>query len=114
MKCPRCNEPLQQIDRNIPGSQETRKVFYCDQCGWGKQQFENDGVRNSSLPPDAAPRSASAAWLMIIGLWGLSAAFIIVPYVLLVNIPFLFGGVDVGMFDAEAASRRMTVALNPL
>ena len=114
MKCPRCNEPLQRIDRNIPDSQETRKVFYCDHCGWGKQQLENDDAFRSSVPPGPPPRSVSSAWLIIIGLWGLSAAFVIVPYLLLVNIPFLFGGVDVGMFDAEAASRRMTAALNPL
>lgn len=114
MKCPRCNHPLQRIERTIPGSQDTRKIFYCDSCGWGKQQLENDAPRSSSPLPDDPPRPASAAWLWIVGLWVLSAAFILVPYWLLIQAPFLFGGADTTVFDPQAASRRMAAALNPL
>lgn len=113
MNCPRCNQALTRIDRSIPGSEDTRRVFFCEHCGWGKEQLEKkEGAEApaSGTASDPAP----AMWLKLGGLWVVSAALVVAPYLLIVHIPSLFSGADPAIFDAEAATARMVAALNPM
>ncbi len=115
MNCPRCNQILTQTERSRPGTGETRRVFFCEHCGWGREQLEKKESADIPLSGDT-PNTANPApyiWLKFLGLWLVSAALVVIPYLLLVHIPSLFAGADPAMFDAEAATARMAEALNP-
>ncbi len=113
MDCPRCNQTLTRTEQSRPGTRETRKVFYCANCGWGKQQFEKK--ENADIPVSRdAPDTPPHMWLKFGGLWIVSAALVVIPYLLLVHIPSLFADAAPAMFDAAAATARMTEALNPM
>ncbi len=113
MDCPRCNQALTRIDQSRPGTQDTKRVFYCEHCGWGKEQLEKKESADIPVSGDA-PNPAPYMWLKLGGLWIVSAALVVVPYLLLVHIPSLFSGADPAIFDAEAATARMVKALNPM
>lgn len=108
MRCPRCNQPMTRRTPPSPGAQNDHPKFYCDHCGWGKNHPKDSPATNQK---DASPAAGRLVKLM--ALWGVSIAMIIVPYLLLVKIPSLFGGADPAIFDAEAATTRMVDALNP-
>ena len=112
MDCPRCNQLLKRIDRRVPGRPDPKRIFYCEHCGWGKEQLEQ---KETAHAPDLGPEpdSAPATWLKLGGLWALSAAMVIVPYVLIIQIPSLFSSAYPELFDAREATARMVEALNP-
>jgi|GEM_PF-1345375 len=112
MNCPKCNHPLSRNKSQVSGGGNAMPVYYCENCGWGRERLEAGEVDQTAVAAEV-PDFAAAAWLKLAGLWGLSAALVIAPYVLLVKSPFLFGGADPGVFDAQAASARMAAALNP-
>ena len=113
MDCPRCNQLLKRIDRRVPGRPDPKRIFYCEHCGWGKEQLEQ---KETAHVPDSAPEpdSAPATWLKLGGLWALSAAMVIVPYLLIIQIPSLFSSAYPELFDAGEATARMAEALNPV
>ena len=113
MECPRCNQTLERIDRRVPGRQDPKRIFYCEHCGWGKEQLEQKEkaqASDSGPAPDAGP----PLWLKLRGLWALSIAIMIVPYVLILHIPVLFSSAYPELFDAQEATTRMAEALNPM
>lgn len=112
MDCPRCNQTLKRIDRSVPGRQDSKRIFYCEHCGWGKEQLEKK-ESSRSPGPRAAPDAGPATWLKLGGLWALSAAIVIVPYVLIIQIPSLFGSAYPELFDTGEATARMVETLNP-
>jgi len=108
MRCPRCNHTMTRTSAPSSDSQIIPPKFYCDNCGWGKERPDNDHITDQ-----ADEVSSAARWGKVIGLWVVSAALVIVPYMLLLKIPSLFGGADPAIFDAEAATARMADMLNP-
>ncbi len=113
MNCPQCNQTLTQINQPRPGTPHEKKIYYCEHCGWGKQQFKTDD-RVEPTVSAATPNTGSATLLKLSLLWALSVALVVVPYVLLVNIPFLFSGADPAIFNPEEASAKVAAMLNPL
>lgn len=112
MECPRCNQTLKRIDRAVPGRQDPKKIFYCEHCGWGKDQLEQ---KESAQAPDSVPTpdAGPPLWLKLSGLWALSLAIIFIPYVLILQIPGLFSSAYPELLDAQQATTRMAEALNP-
>ncbi|MGM0452789.1 MAG: hypothetical protein ACQERN_06470 [Thermodesulfobacteriota bacterium] len=113
MNCPRCNHPLSKRQDPAAGAPNARPAIYCENCGWTKQRPAN--TKGAPAPAAAAAVNLTAmTWLKLIGLWGLSAALVIAPYVLLTKTPLLFSSLDPAIFNAETASARMAEALTPL
>lgn len=111
MNCPKCNQPLSRTDRPGAGARNAGPVFFCENCGWGKERLGKESA--DQVAAAAAVDLSAGTWVKLLGLWILSAAFVIAPYVLLVKAPLLFGGADPAVFNPAAASERMAAALNP-
>ncbi|MDZ7833381.1 MAG: hypothetical protein U5L07_16680 [Desulfobacterales bacterium] len=112
MNCPKCNHSLSRTTSPGTGAENAGPIFFCENCGWGKERLEKQTAGQAEAAAAAVDLSA-ATWIKLLGLWVLSAAFVIAPYVLLVKAPLLFGGADPAVFNPVAASERMAAALNP-
>lgn len=91
--------------------QQAGPTFFCENCGWGKDRLKRQEAGRVAVA--AAVDISAVTWIKLLGLWVLSAAFVIAPYVLLVKAPLLFGGADPAVFDPQTVSSRMAAALNP-
>lgn len=112
MNCPKCNHPMSRNDPSEAGAKNAGPVFFCENCGWGKDRRTMETTGQAAAVAAAVDLSA-ATWVKLAGLWALSAAFVVAPYVLLVKAPLLFGGADPAVFNPQAASVRMAEVLNP-
>lgn len=113
MRCPRCNHTMTRTSSPASDSQNTPPKYYCDNCGWGKDRPGNNHITDQHITDQTDAASSAGRWGKVIGLWVVSVALVIVPYMLLLKIPSLFGGADPAIFDAEAATARMADMLNP-
>jgi hypothetical protein len=108
-----CGKILERIDRPVPGRSDPKRIFYCEHCGWGKKQLEE-----KESPPEQDLGQTTdytlSTWLKLGGLWILSAAIIIVPYILITNqLPSVLSSFDPELFNAQEVKVRLTEALNP-
>ncbi|MGM0567539.1 MAG: hypothetical protein ACQESX_12335 [Bacteroidota bacterium] len=114
MDCPMCGKILERIDRPVPGSSDSKRIFYCEHCGWGKKQLEE---KESPPVQDNSVQSTDyslSTWLKLGGLWVLSFVIVVVPYKLIITqIPSLLSGFDSALFDAQEVKFRLDEALNP-
>lgn len=109
MNCPRCNHSLTPASRRDSGAKGSASAYYCENCGWGKQRpaEQQEASGQAAGVRDYSP----STWLKLAGLWGLSAALVAAPYILLLKSPV--GDAGSAVFDAEAAAAKMAAALNP-